>query len=357
LLDCAPLVLAHELGFFEKHGVEVELRREVGWATIRDKIIHGELHAAQSVAALPFALTLGLGSASCECLTGLVISSQGSSVTLSKRLWDRGVRDEKTLREEIGNSKEKTLAFGAVFPLASSNFLLRQWFDSAGIDPDRDVHIVTVPHSQMFRHLKTGHLDGYCSSEPWNSAALHAGLGWCPISGAELSPGHPETVLLVRNDFAEKNHETHLSIIAAVIEACAYCSRPSNQEHVADTLSKYINVSANSLRRILTGPMEPMESEMGLRPSLPVFHSEDANEPSEGDAAWILRQLPKVGPITDQNPWVVRHLTEGATHRDLTSLQSQAAQKIFRADIFHQARQLVTNYENEHESESTLRIS
>ena len=38
LADCAPLVMAGELGLFARHGIKVELHREVGWATIRDKI-------------------------------------------------------------------------------------------------------------------------------------------------------------------------------------------------------------------------------------------------------------------------------------------------------------------------------
>jgi len=46
LTDCAPLVMAHELGLFRKYGLNVALSRELGWATIRDKVIHGELEAA-----------------------------------------------------------------------------------------------------------------------------------------------------------------------------------------------------------------------------------------------------------------------------------------------------------------------
>ncbi len=43
LTDCAPLVMAQELGLFKKYGLRVALSRELGWATIRDKVIHGEL--------------------------------------------------------------------------------------------------------------------------------------------------------------------------------------------------------------------------------------------------------------------------------------------------------------------------
>jgi ABC-type nitrate/sulfonate/bicarbonate transport system substrate-binding protein len=41
LNDCAPIVMAHELGLFEKYDLVVKLSREIGWATVRDKIVYG----------------------------------------------------------------------------------------------------------------------------------------------------------------------------------------------------------------------------------------------------------------------------------------------------------------------------
>jgi ABC-type nitrate/sulfonate/bicarbonate transport system substrate-binding protein len=48
LNDCAPIVMARELRLFEKYDLTVELSREIGWATVRDKIIYGELEAAHA---------------------------------------------------------------------------------------------------------------------------------------------------------------------------------------------------------------------------------------------------------------------------------------------------------------------
>src|SRR5437868_3226860 len=70
LVDCAPLVMAQELGLFAKHGIEVTLSREVGWATIRDKIIYGELDAAQAPAGMLFAVHCGIGAVQTDCVTG-----------------------------------------------------------------------------------------------------------------------------------------------------------------------------------------------------------------------------------------------------------------------------------------------
>src|SRR3989442_1456519 len=101
LVDCAPLVMAQELGVFARHGLSIQLSREIGWATIRDKIIYGELDAAHAPAALPFAANFGLGSDRCACVSGLVLNLQGNAITLSRELWGRGVRDAATLRERV----------------------------------------------------------------------------------------------------------------------------------------------------------------------------------------------------------------------------------------------------------------
>ena len=112
LTDCAPLLMARELGLFGKYGLSVQLSRELGWATIRDKIIYRELDAAHAVAGMPFAATLGLGSIRCECLTALVLNLQGNAITLSSELWRQGVRDGATLRAEIVRvSRQKTFTF------------------------------------------------------------------------------------------------------------------------------------------------------------------------------------------------------------------------------------------------------
>jgi ABC-type nitrate/sulfonate/bicarbonate transport system substrate-binding protein len=44
--------MAQELGLFEKRGLDVELSREIGWATIREKVICRELDAAHAPAGM-----------------------------------------------------------------------------------------------------------------------------------------------------------------------------------------------------------------------------------------------------------------------------------------------------------------
>ena len=145
---------------------------------------------------MPFAATLGLGSVPSECVTGLVLNLHGNAITLSRDLWQRGVRDARTLRGEVERQRgSKTFTFGVVFHWSSHNFLLRSWLAAAGIDPGKDVRIVVVPPPAMFMNLKAGNLDGYCVGEPWNSIAIESGEGWCPGTSAQLAPGDRKSVV------------------------------------------------------------------------------------------------------------------------------------------------------------------
>src|SRR6185369_4607228 len=45
LTDCAPIVMAHELGLFKKFGIDSVISKEASWAVIRDKLTLGENQA------------------------------------------------------------------------------------------------------------------------------------------------------------------------------------------------------------------------------------------------------------------------------------------------------------------------
>lgn len=328
LNDCAPLVMARELGLFAKYGVKVELKRELGWATIRDKIIFGELDAAHAVAGMPFTTTLGLGSIRCECVAGMVLSLNGNAITLSRALWDEGVRDAASLRKHIPRpGRERVLTFGVVFPSSSHNFLLRQWLTGVGIDPDADVRIVVVPPPQMCANLKDGNLDGYCVGEPWNSMAIQSRAGWSVIASAQLQPGHPEKVLLARADFVEKRAREHIALMAALIEACAFCDDPENADHITGVLARpeYLNLPAAILGRSLHGPFDFGRGRVEAVPDFHIFHRESANEPTREKQSWITRALLKHGLVTDRS-----------------QLETEAIRNVFRPDLFHEARTLLS---------------
>ena len=322
LTDCAPLVVAKELGFFKRYGVNVTLQRELGWASIRDKVIYGELDAAHAVASMPIAATLGLGSIPCECITALVLNLHGNGITLSNELRRRGVKDGETLRLEVQRSKGRKLTFGVVYPFSSHRHLLRRWMQLHNIDPDKDVNLVVVPPAHMVANLKAGHLDGFCVGEPWNSIAVHAHVGWCVAVSAELAPGHPEKVLMVRRDFAEKRESEHLAIVSALIDACAFCDATGNQPQVLALCSRpeYVGESISALMPGISGKFDFGFGIVRSVPEFCVFHRKNANEPSDDKAAWATDVVRASGLCPDE-----------------ASVTLSQTRRIFRPDIFDKA--------------------
>ena len=323
LIDCAPLLTAQELGFFEKEGIRVELSREVGWATIRQKVLYHQIDAAHAVAGLAMSLRLGLDGIECPAIAPFVFNLHGHAITLSLDLWRRGVRDAATLKKLIRSSRQRLYTLGIVARSASHNFLLRQWLRSGGIDPDRDVRLVVLPPTQMAGALKEGLIDGFSAGEPWNSSAVVAGAGWCPVTSAELAPHHPEKILLTTEPFAEQQPEILSAVIRALGEACAWCDVPENRPALVKLLTKtpHFHMEAEVLKRSLIGPFQDGTGQSRDARDFYIFHRDHANEPTRDRGEWLVDQFCASGLVpADQRPHVYR-----------TMLSS------WRGDLYHQA--------------------
>lgn len=305
LTDAAPLVAAHELGIFPRHGLRVELCREVGWATIREKIVYGELDAAHAPAPMLWGTQLGMGCAPCDVLTALVLNLHGNAITLSRGLRPKDVQDAPSLQAVMrSRSREQRLTFGVVFSFSSHHLLLRDWLLAVGLQPDRDVRTVVVPPAQMFRNLVAGTIDGYCAGEPWNSLAVREGAGWCPAWSAAQAPGHVEKVLMVTARFAQQRAAEHAALVAALAEACAWCDEPQNRERLAEMLagSSYLNLPARVISPTLLGLFDCGQGRTENIPDFHVFHRGDANVPSAAKAAALQHDLVVAGLLPPSVP-------------------------------------------------------
>lgn len=313
LVHAAPLFVARHLGLFRRHGLEVRLSQEVGWATIREKILGGELDAAQALAPLPLAMTLGLGSPRAECLTALVLAVHGDTIVLSRRLWQVSQGEPHRLATPRHSGRDP-LTFGIVYPHSAQAFLLRRWAEQAGLVPDSDYRLVVVPPQQMVAHLKAGHIDGACVGEPWGSLAVHSGCGIVTALSADLAPGHPEKVLLVRRGFHEHRAEEHLALVAALREACLWCANPAHHDDLIRLLSARDALASPPacIRPGITGAFDLGAGRSATRPDALLFSGAGVNEPSPRHAAWIAHHL---GP---------------AVPRDILNA-------VYRSDLYHAA--------------------
>jgi len=326
MTDCAPLIAAKELGLFERIGLKVDLSREVGWATVRERMRHRELDASHAHASMIFELGLGIGGERVPCLTGLMISHNGSAISFSHELWDLGVRDPWSLKRVIDAKRGKRiLRFGVVLKFSTQNYLLRKWLRLGGIDPDKDVQLVVIPPPQAFQCLMQGHIDGYCAGEPWSSVGLIGGDCWCAALSEEVDRMHPEKVLLVHEDLAKERHDEHIALIAALIAAAEYCDKPENRSELADMLSahNYFDVSTEALMNALTGPFERGTGVRSVATDAIVFRRNNASAPTEAKARWVLREI-------NRNGLTLEPLKPGADE----------IRSLFRMDFYEEAERL-----------------
>lgn len=333
LSDAAPFAAARELGLFAARGLTVDLRREVGWASVRDKVIYGELEAAQAPAPMLWSAQLGLGGPAAAVLTALVLNLHGNALTLSTRLRTAGVHDAATFRAEaLRRRGDNRLTLGVVFNYSSHHLLLRQWLAAAGVEAERDVRIVVVPPAQMFRNLAAGTLDGFCAGEPWNTVAVQAGEGWCPAWSARLAPGHLEKVLLVRADFAQERAAEHLALVAALTEACAWCDVPANRGQLATWLAgpRYLDLPAEPIRAALTGHFDDGRGQAAAVPDFHIFSRGGANIPQPAAAAALQSEL----------------VAAGLLPRELVS--PDLPRRLFRDDLHHAALRKTTDHAPAH---------
>jgi len=323
LVDCLPILAAEALGLFEKHGVHVELSREIGWATIREKILYRQIDAAHSVTGLGLSLRLGLDGATCKTIAPFVLNQHGNAITLSMDLWRRGVRDATTLQKLIRSTPQRLFTFGIVSRSASHHILMRRWLMSGGIDPERDVRIVVLPPTQMARSLHAGLVDGFCSGEPWNSVAVATGSGWCPAVSKDLAPHHPEKILLTTEDFAEQQPAALRAVIRALHESCAWCDRKENRPRAVELLyaSGYFSHGRDTLRTSLIGPFLNGTGGELEAADFHIFHRKGTNEPDQARAQWLVGEF----------------LDHGLIPSSRRSEAQREMERCWRADLFHEA--------------------
>jgi ABC-type nitrate/sulfonate/bicarbonate transport system substrate-binding protein len=293
LIDAAPLLIADSLGLFHDAGLNVRVERELGWGSIREKIVYGELEAAHAPAGLMFSILCGLNSRPHPVSTDLILNLQGNAITLSRRFWDKGVRDAVTLRQLLRSEAPRKPVFAVVSPISNHLHLLRNWLRSSGIDPDRHVRFVVLPPPLVGEHMKDGHIDGFCVGEPWNSASAFDGDGWIIATSAELAPLHPEKILLASDALREQRSAEYALLREALIKACKYCDTLEGRNEVVDYLHsrKLFTVSKEVLANSLIGPFQRGTGQEPDKTSFLHFSRNEANRATHERALWLLDSL------------------------------------------------------------------
>lgn len=288
LTDSAPLIVAKQLGLFQRKAVEVELLHQPSWSTLRDKLIYGQLDMAQMLAPMAVALQNGLSRTPKRALSPLLVLNRGGNgITINHALHAKlvGLTSGETLGSLIRASSQQKPVVGTVFAYSMHTLLLRRWLRLHDVDPDQDVTFHSVPPLRMVQAMREGELDLFCVGEPWNTVAEQEGLGVVVASSQSLWAKAPEKLLGGLADWATVNPEAFKGVTQAVGEACQWLEADmENRLQAAKWLAQtdYVNLPESYLIKALARQTS-LSSAADTQPSM-VF---DGTELDVNDPNWV----------------------------------------------------------------------
>jgi nitrate/nitrite transport system substrate-binding protein len=285
-ITCAtPIIMADPMGFYRKHGLNVEVIRTAGWAVIRDRAIAREYDAAHMLAPMPVAMSLGIGVAQpIPFAVAAIENINGQAITLANKHRDK--RDPKDWRG---------FRFAVPFDFSIHNYLLRHYLAEHGLDPDRDVQIRSVPPPEMVANLRADNIDGFLGPDPFNQRAVFDGVGFIHILTKELWDGHPCCAFAVPRSMVTDTPNTFHALLRAIVEATAYSQNAANRREVAAAISgqNYLNQPQTVVEQVLTGTfadglgrVQRVPDRIGFDPF-----------PWHSMAMWIMTQMRRWGQL------------------------------------------------------------
>jgi len=302
LTDCSSIVIAHEKGLFKKYGVNSTVAKGASWAAIRDSLSNGDIQATHMLTGMPIASTMGLlGSPKKPMIIPWMINRNGQSITLKKE-WKGAVKDDpKTLKPLVDEAKAKgtPMTFAMTFPPGTHAMWMRYYLGAGGINPDKDVALITIPPPQMVANMKIGKMDGFCVGEPWNARAIADGIGFTSLNTQDIWKDHPEKVCAFLAEFAEKNPRTIKAVLKALHEASVWLDNLENRPEQAAIASQptYINCPKEIILGRLLGDYDFGDGRKKKDANYMIFHERNCNYPQPKYAMWWLTQFRRWGMV------------------------------------------------------------
>ena len=307
LTDCASVVMASVLGIDKKYGVKIVPTKESSWASVRDKLVNGELDFAHVLYGLVYGVHLGVGGQKKDMAVLMTLNNNGQAITLSKKLADKGAIDGATLAKLMAAEKRE-YTFAQTFPTGTHAMWLYYWMAANGINPMKDAKVITVPPPQMVANMRVGNMDGFCVGEPWNHRAIMDGIGITATTTQDIWKDHPEKVLGATGEFAQKNPNTCRAVMAAILEASRWIDASlANKSKMADTIADkaYVNTGVDAINQRILGRYQNGLGKTWDDPNHMKFYNDGlVNFPYLSDGMWFLTQHKRWGILRP----AIRHL-------------------------------------------------
>lgn len=358
LTDMAPLAIAYEKGYFEDEGLYVTLEAQANWKVLLDRVIDNELDGAHMLAGQPLGATIGYGTKA-HIVTAFSMDLNGNGITVSNDVWKMmkaNIPHENnlpvhpikadSLKPVVDKLASEGEAFkmGMVFPVSTHNYELRYWLAAGGIHPgyyapekgdssgqiNAQALLSVTPPPQMPATMEAGTIHGYCVGEPWNQQAVFKGIGVPVITDYQIWKNNPEKVYGVSNEWAQKNPNTHILVVKAMLRAAMWLDENDNANRAAAvkilSMPNYVGADEEVIANSMTGTFEFEKGDKRAIPDFNVFFRHNATYPYYSDAIWYLTQMRRWGQISEEksDQWYI-----------------ETAKSVYKPDVYAKAALLL----------------
>jgi len=228
----AASAYAYDMGFFAKHGLDVELIVGGTGATVAAAVAGGSIDVGDGNTAavatahergVPFLLVAPSGAWSSKEPTGGLLVAKSGPIQAAKDL------NGKTI--------------GVTIVRGISEIAVRAWTDKYGGD-SRAMKFVEMPYGEMGNAISAGRIDGANAEEPSLSALLSSGLLrsiGAPNDG--IGPNWIEGGFFCTVDFVKNQRDVVRRFADAIAETNAWAN--GNHEMTSKILEKYSKTPVN----------------------------------------------------------------------------------------------------------------
>jgi len=152
----------------------------------------------------------------------------GQAITLKADWKGKVGADPKALKPFVEKAKAlgEPLTFAMTFPPGTHAMWMRYYLGAGGVNPDKDVALITVPPAQMVANMKIGKMDGFCVGEPWNARSIADKIGFTSVTTQDIWKDHPEKVCAFTVEFADKNPKTIKAVLKGIARNERLAGRP-----------------------------------------------------------------------------------------------------------------------------------
>jgi nitrate/nitrite transport system substrate-binding protein len=316
LTDASSLVIAKEKGFFAKHGVpDVEVAKQASWGATRDNISLGSeangIDGAHILSPMPYLISTGKvtqNNVPTPMYLLLRLNLDAQAISVANEFKELKVKADASPLKSVWAAKKaagKEVKVAMTFPGGTHDLWVRYWLAAGGIDPDKDISLITVPPPQMVANMKVGNMDAFCVGDPWHEQLVNQGIGYTACTTGEIWFKHPEKALGLRAAWVDKHPKATQAILMAVMEAQMWCEKMENKDELAAITGKrqWFNVPVNDMIGRLKGNIDyghgrvEKESKQYMK-----FWSEHASYPFKSHDLWFVTEDIRWGkfePSTD----------------------------------------------------------